>query len=79
MGAAMDACDQDGEQWGDQRGHRPVGYFSKEKHSDLNYNLACVLVFPPYQRRGWGTFLLSFSYALSKVGCGHRSLDVVLA
>ena len=30
------------------------------------YNLACILTFPPYQRKGYGKFLISFSYALSK-------------
>jgi len=44
----------------------PVGYFSKEKLSWDNYNLACILVFPPFQRRGYGTLLMAFSYELSK-------------
>ncbi|CAG8823728.1 12607_t:CDS:2, partial [Gigaspora rosea] len=38
---------------GDDRNEEHViGYFSKEKISYDNYNLACILVFPPYQRRG---------------------------
>jgi len=44
-----------------------VGFFSKEKHSWDNYNLACILVFPPFQRRGLGKLLIAFSYELSKV------------
>jgi histone acetyltransferase MYST1 len=43
-----------------------VGYFSKEKLSWDNYNLACILVFPPFQRRGYGTVLMAFSYELSR-------------
>jgi hypothetical protein len=43
-----------------------VGYFSKEKYSDAGFNLACILTFPQYQRRGFGNFLISFSYELSK-------------
>jgi histone acetyltransferase MYST1 len=43
-----------------------VGYFSKEKLSWDNYNLACILVFPPFQRRGYGKILMAFSYELSK-------------
>ena len=35
--------------------------FSKE-----SYNLACILTFPPFQRRGYGRFLISLSYALSR-------------
>ena len=43
-----------------------VGYFSKDKESRDNYNLACILTLPPYQRKGYGSFLIDFSYALSK-------------
>ena len=43
-----------------------AGYFSKEKYSDEGYNLACILMFPPYQRKGYGNFIISFSYELSK-------------
>ena len=47
-------------------GYHIVGYFSKEKHSQENYNLACILTFPPYQRKGYGKFLISVSYELTK-------------
>ena len=43
-----------------------MGYFSKDKESRDNYNLACILTLPPYQRKGYGSFLIDFSYALSK-------------
>jgi len=43
-----------------------MGYFSKEKKSFDDYNLACILVLPPYQRKGYGHFLIEFSYELSK-------------
>ncbi|CAG8783171.1 28461_t:CDS:2, partial [Dentiscutata erythropus] len=36
----------------DRNEEHVIGYFSKEKISYDNYNLACILVFPPYQRRG---------------------------
>lgn len=52
--------------WQDSRGCHPVGFFSKEKYSDLGYNLACILTFPSAQRQGYGRFLISFSYELSK-------------
>lgn len=51
----------------DQRGAHIVGYFSKEKFSDEDFNVACILTLPPYQRRGYGKFLISFSYELSKL------------
>jgi hypothetical protein len=38
-----------------------VGYFSKEKDSSENNNLACILTLPPYQRKGYGKFLIDFS------------------
>jgi histone acetyltransferase MYST1 len=45
--------------------HHIVGYFSKEKQSQEQYNLACILTFPPYQRKGYGKFLMSVSYELT--------------
>lgn len=50
----------------DERGFHPVGFFSKEKYSDMGFNLACILTFPAAQRQGYGRFLISFSYELSK-------------
>jgi len=50
----------------DDEGCHLVGYFSKEKQSPEDYNLACILTFPPYQRKGYGKFLISLSYELSK-------------
>ncbi|XP_075534581.1 histone acetyltransferase KAT5-like isoform X4 [Dermacentor variabilis] len=50
----------------DNRGHHIVGYFSKEKQSHEDYNLSCILILPPYQRKGYGKLLIEFSYELSK-------------
>ena len=50
----------------DDRGHHIVGYFSKEKESSEDYNVACILTLPPYQRKGYGKLLIEFSYELSK-------------
>ena len=46
-------------------GYHIVGYFSKEKQSTDN-NLACILTFPQYQRKGYGKLLISISYELTK-------------
>lgn len=43
-----------------------VGYFSKEKQPNTNYNLSCILTLPVYQRMGFGNVLIDFSYMLSK-------------
>ena len=50
----------------DQSGCHVVGYFSKEKHSAEGYNLACILTFPQHQRSGYGKFIISLSYEISK-------------
>lgn len=50
----------------DARGYHIVGYFSKEKESTEDYNVACILTMPPYQRKGYGKLLIEFSYELSK-------------
>jgi histone acetyltransferase MYST1 len=42
------------------------GYFSKVRYVD-ECNLNCILVMPYLQRRGYGKFLIDFSYKLSKI------------
>lgn len=51
----------------DKHGAHLVGYFSKEKESPDGNNVACILTMPPYQRKGYGKFLIAFSYELSKL------------
>ncbi|EMD37336.1 hypothetical protein CERSUDRAFT_135875 [Gelatoporia subvermispora B] len=50
----------------DSTGCHMVGYFSKEKESADNYNVACILTLPQHQRHGYGKLLIEFSYELSK-------------
>lgn len=45
----------------DTHGFHIVGYFSKEKESTEDYNVACILTMPPYQRKGYGKLLIEFS------------------
>ncbi|PWY91570.1 MOZ/SAS-like protein [Aspergillus sclerotioniger CBS 115572] len=42
-----------------------LGFFSKEKLSWDANNLACILVFPPYQRKQLGKLLMGVSYKIS--------------
>ncbi|CDF91214.1 ZYBA0S10-02256g1_1 [Zygosaccharomyces bailii CLIB 213] len=51
---------------GEPRKFHLVGYFSKEKLNSTDYNLSCILTLPIYQRRGYGHFLMEFSYLLSR-------------
>ncbi|KLO14843.1 hypothetical protein SCHPADRAFT_850517 [Schizopora paradoxa] len=50
----------------DSTGCHLIGYFSKEKESAENYNVACILTLPQHQRHGFGKTLIEFSYELSK-------------
>ena len=50
----------------DEHGAHMVGYFSKEKYSSEEYNLACILTLPCHQRKGYGKLMIAFSYELSK-------------
>nr|XP_051688258.1 histone acetyltransferase KAT6A isoform X2 [Oryctolagus cuniculus] len=50
----------------DVKGCHLVGYFSKEKHCQQKYNVSCIMILPQYQRKGYGRFLIDFSYLLSK-------------
>lgn len=43
-----------------------IGFFSKEKMSWDNNNLACILIFPPWQRKGLGSILIGVSYEISR-------------
>ncbi|WVQ84256.1 hypothetical protein IAT38_006408 [Cryptococcus sp. DSM 104549] len=43
-----------------------MAFFSKEKLSYDDYNLACIVAFPPFQNRGFGKLLIEFSYYLTK-------------
>lgn len=46
--------------------HQVVGFFSKEKMSWDNNNLACILIFPPWQRKSLGLLLIAISYEISR-------------
>ncbi|TMS32621.1 hypothetical protein L596_000438 [Steinernema carpocapsae] len=61
----------------DHRGAHLVGHFSKERNS-IN-NLACIMILPPFQRKGYGKLLIQLSYALStREGVVLRSLSPIL-
>ena len=51
----------------DRQGNHLVGYYSKEKDSPDQNILACLLVLPPHQRKGYGRFLIALSYEIAKL------------
>ncbi|CAF1258321.1 unnamed protein product [Adineta ricciae] len=63
----------------DAQGFHIVGYFSKDKETNEDYNLSCILTLPPYQKKGYGHFMIDFSYTLSKlenkIGTPERPLS----
>ncbi|SCN60308.1 histone acetyltransferase, putative [Plasmodium chabaudi adami] len=48
----------------DEYGYHITGYFSKEKYS--KNNVSCILTLPQHQKKGYGKFLINFSYFLSQ-------------
>ena len=46
---------------------RLIFLFFSEKESSEDYNVACILTLPPYQRKGFGKLLIEFSYELTKI------------
>ncbi|WVQ73501.1 hypothetical protein IAR50_003073 [Cryptococcus sp. DSM 104548] len=48
------------------RREQAMAFFSKEKVSYDDYNLACIVAFPPFQNRGFGKLLIEFSYYLTR-------------
>lgn len=53
----------------DPENYHILGYFSKEKLSWDANNLACILIFPPYQHKQLGKLLMGVSYKLSGWEC----------
>lgn len=51
----------------DELGYHFVGYFSKEKRPASQNNVSCILVMPIHQRKGYATFLIEFSYLLTRI------------
>ncbi|GMT32972.1 hypothetical protein PFISCL1PPCAC_24269, partial [Pristionchus fissidentatus] len=47
--------------------YRPCGYFSRQRISTMIHNISCFCVFPCYQNKGYGRFIIDFSYQLSRI------------
>ena len=54
--------------WGGRGGSDVyLGGGLQEKESTEDYNVACILTLPPYQRRGYGKLLIEFSERTPKI------------
>lgn len=64
----------------DLKGYHIVGYFSKEKESTEDYNVACILTLPPYQRKGYGKLLIEFSTYIDNISikCTQRNINLII-
>ncbi|KAI8993309.1 acyl-CoA N-acyltransferase [Pilobolus umbonatus] len=64
----------------DHNGYHFIGYFSKEKSSTMSYNVSCILILPVFQKKGYGKYLIDFSYLLTrtekKVGTPEKPLSL---
>jgi histone acetyltransferase MYST1 len=49
----------------DVGGAHIAGFFSREIENEENV-LACITIFPPYQRRGYGKLLISMAYEMAR-------------
>lgn len=63
----------------DKNGAHIAAYFSREIVSDQGNILACIVVLPPYQKKGYGQLLISLSYEIArrsnKIGGPERPLS----
>ncbi|CED83335.1 Histone acetyltransferase (MYST family) [Phaffia rhodozyma] len=50
----------------DRKKDSVIGFFSKEKHSLEDFNVACIIVLPPWQSLGYGRLMIEFSYELTR-------------
>jgi hypothetical protein len=42
-----------------------------------NYNLACIVTFPPYQKKGYGTLMIEFSKFTVRFGCQKKTVQLI--
>lgn len=52
-----------------------AGFFSKEQNSFMDYNLACIVIFPPFQKMGLGQLMINFSYILDEFVTSRKADD----
>ena len=51
-------------------------FLYQEKDSPEGNNVACILTLPPYQRKGYGKFLIAFSMLFSSILFCFRNLEI---
>lgn len=63
----------------DDEGQHMVGYFSKEKESHEDYNVACILTLPCYQKKGFGRLLIEFRGLGRKISFEPNFRDLAIS
>jgi hypothetical protein len=43
-----------------------AAFFTKELRSDQNHVISCIVVLPPYQRKGFGRLLISLAHEIAR-------------
>ncbi|KAK8890490.1 hypothetical protein M9Y10_035266 [Tritrichomonas musculus] len=50
----------------DKNGYHSIAYSSREVDSEAQNVLSCIVVFPPFQSKGYGQLLISLSYEIAR-------------
>lgn len=50
----------------DEKGYHLLGYSSREINTEEHNVLSCIVIFPPFQKKGYGRVLISLSYEIAR-------------
>ena len=50
----------------DKNGYHSLGYSSREVNTEANNILSCIVIFPSFQKKGYGRILIALSYEIAR-------------